>query len=999
MHKKIPVLTWPVFTTIAVITLLTVTIFSSFTESISERENRAILYTRMISESISRTIESVDTTLVSLSEDTFFPTLSTPNLYLLRQNVKKALRFSPHIRQIVLTQERKVILDSRGASHSGSKVDFSSLGLFDLPENRLFHGIQVGKQVHSRFLPLENHHKQTGSRSLIPLALTFTTKAGQTYTLIAGLNASYLNQILLDLQLHSEEHVGLYGFDGNELLASSPGYFQQQTNREIQDLINQGKDFTQIKLKDSLLDMGQYIVVQILDKYPISVVLSINHSRTFLIWLGKNKYLLLGLFLTTILIIVSTIIISLEYTTMRALQNKVSSLTTAIQQSSVSVLITDLAGNIEYVNNHFETTTGYTLEEVVGKNPRFLKSGLTSDEVYSLLWETITRGEIWQGELTNRSKNDTLFCARVSIAPVTNNDGEITRYIAVAEDITQQKKNEKELRLAAAVFNNSTEAIVVTDRENRIQSVNQAFEKITGYDRSLVIGETPAILRSGQHDDLFYQNMYDALKTQGRWEGEIYNRKRNGEIYPEWLTIFTLLDSNDQLDGYAAMFLDITKRKQAEAYILRQANFDSLTGLVNRNFFNERLSHALDHAVRTDEQIAILFMDLDRFKHINDTLGHSAGDQLLQEVSKRLLKAVRKSDTVARFGGDEFALILQNIKNLKTLEFMVVEILNDLSKSYLLQDRESFISASIGVTLYPEDGNDPETLLRNADSAMYRAKAKGRNDYQFFTQSMSDEINRHKDMENALHHALKNDEFTIYYQPIKDLENNKITHAEALIRWNHPEKGLISPNDFIPLAEEVGLISNIGEWVLHNACMEAVSWSKIIDSPPGVTVNLSVQQFDRYDIPKLVSSILEKTGLSAKKLTLEITESILLADTDAIKKQLIELRDMGVQISIDDFGTGYSSLSYLKKFPVNNLKIDRSFIAELSTNAEDKVLVTAIIAMAHSLNLKIIAEGVDTRTQEAYLISKNCKHAQGYLYSKPLIRTEFIEKIKSGFFD
>lgn len=989
-QKKIPVSIWPLLITIAVITLFSITILNSLSESIAERDKLGVLYARMVSESISRTIESVETNLVSLSEDTYFPNISSPNLHLLKQNFNKALRFSPHIRQLVLTQDQKVILDSRGLSHTGSKIDFARLRFIELPTTKLFIGFQIGQQVQGRFLPLKNQaQKFQSNRSLIPVALTFTTQGNQTYTLIAALNTAYLNKILMDLQLYADDHIGLYGFDGSEILATSTNQFLQQTNATIKQLINAGKDFTQQKIQDGFFSLGQELIMQLSDKYPVAIVLSINHLRTFTVWFKKNSYLFFWVILTTVLIIVSTFIISLEYTAMKALQKKVSLLSSAIQQSSVSVLITDLSGNIEYANAHFERTTGYSLAEIVGTNPRFLKSGTTPQEEYTQLWKTITQGEIWQGELTNKCKDGTLYWARISIAPVTDDEDEISHYIAVAEDITQQKKDERQLRLAAAVFNNSTEAIVVTDSDNRIQTVNEAFEKITGYDRSSVVGKTPAILKSGKHDELFYQNMYAALKTQGRWEGEIFNRRSNGEIYPEWLTIFTLLDSNDQLDGYAAMFLDITKRKKAEAYILKQANFDSLTGLVNRHLFNERLTHALNHAARTDEQIAILFIDLDRFKHVNDSLGHSAGDELLQEVSSRLLKIVRKSDTVARFGGDEFALILQNMTDLKSLEFMVVEILNDIAQPYLLQQRESFISASIGITLYPDDGNDPETLLRNADSAMYRAKAKGRNDYQFFTQSMTDEINRHKDMENAMHHALKNEEFTLCYQPIKDLVNHEITHAEALIRWNHPQKGTIYPNAFIPLAEEVGLISAIGEWVLHTACAEAVSWAAITDTPPGVTVNLSVQQFDRHDIPTLVRSILKNTGLPANRLTLEITESILLADTDAIKQQLIELHDMHVQISIDDFGTGYSSLSYLKKIPVNRLKIDRSFIADLSSNAEDKALITAIIAMAHSLNLSVIAEGVETQEQEAFLRSKNCRYAQGYLYSKALSSSKF----------
>jgi len=666
-----------------------------------------------------------------------------------------------------------------------------------------------------------------------------------------------------------------------------------------------------------------------------------------------------------------------------------------VDQSPISVVITDTTGRIEYVNKYFEASTGFSQNEVLGKNPSILKSGETSSLSYKKLWEHISSGDSWTGEFRNKRKDGSLYWEKANIGPLKNIKNEITGYIAIKEDISQRKLSDKKLRLASAVFETTSEAVMVTDRQNNIRAVNNAFSQITGYTIEEVIGKNPSILQSGHHDQHFYDAIFDSLAETDIWSGEVWNRRKNGEAYPEWLSISTMRDENDNIEGYAALFSDITKKKQDEARIQHQANYDPLTGLANRRLFSDRFSHALKEAKKQKHKIGLFFLDLDRLKCINDTLGHSIGDQLLQLVSSRLKDKLPTTNTVARLGGDEFAIIM-TADNLHRIEDAASNILEFLSAPYCLNGKQTYAPASIGISVYPSDGDDTETLLRKADSSMYMAKTGGGSRFHFFTAEMDTEAQERQALELALRQALSNDEFCLHFQPIMDSNNGIIDSAEALIRWNGPGNELVSPDKFIPLAEETGLIVSIGEWVLYESCKEAAAWSKITNKPPAISVNLSSVQIQHQDILALVKTVLARTGLPAQRLTLELTESLLVSDDTQTLKKLQGLSELGVNLSIDDFGTGYSSLSYLKKFPVSTLKIDRSFIINLPEAPEDAALVNAILSMAQCLNLKVIAEGVETEDQRKYLTSVACRYLQGYLYSKPLPRDSFISLLKAN---
>jgi diguanylate cyclase (GGDEF)-like protein/PAS domain S-box-containing protein len=563
----------------------------------------------------------------------------------------------------------------------------------------------------------------------------------------------------------------------------------------------------------------------------------------------------------------------------------------------------------------------------------------------------------------------------------------------VARDITERVRAEEGLRLAATVFETTAEAIMVTDSSKRIKAVNPAFTAVTGYTAEEAIGNTPSMLRSGRHDEAFYKSMWAVLNETACWEGEVWNRRKDGEVYPEWLYISAISDDRGDVIEYVAVFTDITQRKRSEEQVHRQANFDALTGLPNRTLFFDRLSAAIIGARREKQQVALLFVDLDRFKVVNDTLGHAIGDRLLEQVAVRLAECVREVDTVARLGGDEFTTILRGISRGEDVAHVAEKIIESLSEPFWLDGNETFIGASVGITIFPSDADEANTMLRNADMAMYRAKEAGRNVYRFFTQEMDAQVLMRMDLERDLRRALDHQEFVVHYQPIIDLATGAVTSAEALVRWIHPERGMVKPGDFIPVAEDTGLIAPLGEWVLRQACIDAKAWQEAGLSGIGVSVNLSTRQLKRGFSSDFVDGIVREIGMAAEMLTFEITESLIMEDSQSAVAWLSSIKDMGVSLSIDDFGTGYSSLSYLKRFPVDVVKIDRSFVMDVTEDPDDAALVAAILAMADSLKLKVVAEGVETADQLTLLRSRGCDMVQGFFFSRPLPLAEFRQYV------
>jgi diguanylate cyclase (GGDEF)-like protein/PAS domain S-box-containing protein len=562
--------------------------------------------------------------------------------------------------------------------------------------------------------------------------------------------------------------------------------------------------------------------------------------------------------------------------------------------------------------------------------------------------------------------------------------------VVIYQDITDKKQNEEALNVASLIYDNSNEAMMVSDSNNKIIAINPAYTAITGYQESETLGQNPSLLKSGKHDNHFYHEMWQSLLNNGHWQGEIWNKKKSGENYLEWLSISTIKDTHGDIYRYVALFSDITEKKRSEEIIWRQANYDSLTHLPNRRMFQDRLEQEIRKCHRNHSNLALLFLDLDNFKEVNDTLGHDAGDTLLVEASRRITDLVRESDTVARLGGDEFTIILSDLDDLLIIEAIAEKVLRSLSAPFIIKNRQTYVSASIGITLYPNDAEAATDLIKNADQAMYLAKESGRNRFAYFTQYMQDQAQKRHEMLNDLHIAVEQEQFQLHYQPIINLQTGAIYKAEALLRWNHPIKGYISPAEFIALTEESGLIQPIGDWAFKEALNLIKKLKHTYNKDIQVSVNKSPMQFKTKHDHQDWLEMMEKEDIKGQQLIIEITESLLMEDKSSIQKQLSAFRNANIEIAMDDFGTGYSSLSYLKKFDIDYLKIDQSFIKNLTPASTDFILTEAIITMAHKLGLKVVAEGIETIEQQQLLTEAGCDFGQGYYISRPIPEDDFV---------
>jgi diguanylate cyclase (GGDEF)-like protein/PAS domain S-box-containing protein len=560
----------------------------------------------------------------------------------------------------------------------------------------------------------------------------------------------------------------------------------------------------------------------------------------------------------------------------------------------------------------------------------------------------------------------------------------------VFRDIRRRKRDEMELKRAARVFESSQQAIVLTDAELNFVSVNPAFVEMTGYSADEVLGKSTSLLSSGRHSAEFVAAVRQAIVSDDRWQGELWNRRKSGEIFPVWLTLSVYRDAANKVQNYVGIATDISERLAAQEHIRQLAYFDSLTQLPNRRLLQDRAEQALASADRENTKVALLFVDLDHFKTINDSLGHSAGDQLLTEVANRLLGCVRRMDTVARLGGDEFVVLLSEATLEGTVE-VARKILEVIARPCWVERHELGVTPSLGISLFPQDGRNFETLLKHADTAMYRAKEAGRNTYQFFANEMNVAALERLVLENSLRQGLERGEFVLHYQPQINVASGQIVGAEALIRWNHPQIGLVPPAKFVPVAEVSGLIVAIGEWVLREACRQNRRWQEAGLPPISVAVNISSVQFRGGHLEENIRAALADTGLAAQFLELELTEGIVMGGANETVQTLLSLSAMGLKLSIDDFGTGYSSLSYLKRFPIDKLKIDQSFVRDIVSDPDDWAIASAVISLGHSLRLGVIAEGVEHAEQLEMLRGQGCDEVQGYHFSVPLPADEFAE--------
>ena len=666
------------------------------------------------------------------------------------------------------------------------------------------------------------------------------------------------------------------------------------------------------------------------------------------------------------------------------------------ENSMVGVYIAH-KGRFIYVNAKMAEMFGYTRDEMVAEVPSSIVfSEASSEEVGETGARERLLGNVpglWV-ERKGRRRDGTLIEVEIFGSLMSLNGDLVT--IGIALDITRRKEVEAQARLAMLVHRHSSEAMVVTDPAGRLISVNPAFTKITGYQPEEVIGKRLSVLSSGRHDANFYQDMWHAIRTTGSWEGDIWNRRKNGEIYAERLTVNTSYD-DDGIPRYRiGLFSDITKQKEADAFIWRQANYDHLTGLPNRQFFHDRLEKEMQRSDVTGRPLALVYLDLDDFKELNDTLGHSTGDKLLAQAAERLSSCVRSTDTVARLGGDEFVFILGGLTDLEVVDRICELVMERLAEPFLLDGEQAVISASMGITFYPIDGESIKGLLQNADLAMYSAKGRGKRQMARFMPSMQVHMAMRRELGRDLVVALREQQFDLAYQPIIELASGRIDKVECLARWRHPKKGMISPAVFVPFAEDSGLIDEIGEWVFRKATRQVAQWRRIV---PGLqaSVNVSPAQFlGKAMCPREWLEYLSGLDMAGTHVVVEITERLLMNADSEISRKLIAFRDAGVQVALDDFGTGYSSMSYLKRFDIDYIKIDQSFIRNLAPGSEDLVLCEAMIVMAHRLGLQVVAEGVETLAQRDLLLAAGCDFAQGYLFSRPVDGERFEALLREG---
>ncbi|NRR03289.1 EAL domain-containing protein [Brevibacillus sp. RS1.1] len=781
----------------------------------------------------------------------------------------------------------------------------------------------------------------------------------------------------------------------------------------------------------------------------------------------------------------------------------------ALEESSV-ISITDEKGIITYVNHNFCQLSKFNREELIGKSHNIVDSGFHPRNYFKSLWDTISRGKVWKGEMKNRAKDGTEYWLSMTLVPFMNDSGFLYQYVAIGTDITKRKLMEESLAKTMKDLHDIKNAldessiVAITDDKGVITYVNDKFCEISRYEVDELVGNTHRVINSRYHSKSFFKLMWETIKQGRVWKGEVKNRAKDGTEYWMNTTIVPFLDDRgvpyqyvsirtditDRIEAEAALaealqndfrrtvqnlqncvfkivtdqrgnitytlcegkiaealgltsermlrktsyeifpyevaeqmesnfrrafagesvtfelqlsgndyyitlspieengeimemvgsMIDITERKKAEETIRYMAHYDSLTNLPNRTLFHEKLAEAMLKAKQKDEKIGVMFIDLDRFKNINDTLGHSIGDVLLQAVANRLICCLRKEDSVSRLGGDEFAIFLTGATHKEAGE-IAQRIITSMSESITLDHIEIFITPSIGISMYPDDGDDIEALLKHADAAMYLAKEQGKNNYQFFSEELHQVLAKKLQLERELRKALDEKQFTLHYQPKIHLQTGQIIGMEALIRWDHPDLGLIPPIQFIPIAEETGLIVPLGEWVMRTACQQTKAWQEAGFTQLAVAVNISLRQFMQNNLIEMITSILEETGLAPQYLELEITESMAL-NVDYTIRILNRLKALGVSISIDDFGTGYSSLSYLSQFPIDRLKIDQSFLRNL--NPQNQAIIKTIIHMAHNMKIAVIAEGVETHEHVDFLKEQLCNEVQGYFYSKPL---------------
>lgn len=655
----------------------------------------------------------------------------------------------------------------------------------------------------------------------------------------------------------------------------------------------------------------------------------------------------------------------------------------ALEAISQGVLISGADRLTVSVNPAFEQLTGYQEQEMVGRSCKVLQGPMTDAAAKADLKKALDAGEHITREILNYRKDGTAFWNEVTISPVRDTFGVVTHFVGIQHDVTERKSRQLQLRMTEQVFSQAREGITITNAEGDIMLVNRAFTEITGYTDAEVLGKNPRILASGLQDRAYYVAMWAAIEKDGVWSGEIFNRHKDGTVYPEWLTISVIRDEHGSITNYLGSFIDLTQVRAAESRVQNLTHYDPLTGLPNRTLLADRTAYCISMVQRTQEPFCMMLVSIDHFKALNDSLGHKVADTVLVEVAQRLSDAVRDQDTVSHHSGKEFTLILPGTPS-DGAAHLASELLWKIAQPFGVADQQISITASIGVSVFPDNGNDFDTLFKSAEIALHRAQASGRDDFKFYSEGMYHEVLSRETITKSLRSATTRGELQVLYQPLADLQTGKISGMEALLRWHHPDLGTVSPAVFMPIAEETGLIRSMGEWVLRQVCADLRTWLDQGLAAPHVAVNVSPVQFRDAAFVAMVQAAVQDYQIEASHIHFEVTESALMDDVHRCEEILHTLKKMGFFLSLDDFGTGYSSLSYLKRYPFDKVKIDQSFVRDIGSSQADSVIVKVIISMAHGLGLRVIAEGVETEAQCEIMRANVCDEIQGYFFSRPV---------------
>ncbi|SER59721.1 EAL domain-containing protein [Giesbergeria anulus] len=959
-------------------------------DALSNGLAQAVIHARHFEEHLTQTMQLIDFAAENINplyKNGIGPKDLGPRL-------RELLRPMPYLRSIAVLDEHGQVLDSSNPANIGMVIDLQGFYPSHNPEAPI---LRIGNPWQGRDFVSASIATQAAALSptephLVPV-LRRLSGTEKTQWLLTAINPDYFINYASNLMESEHGYVQWLRYDDVLLMSASPheragtagaaGHFAQGIARHEQGVLEQQ------------LPTGQQVLTayRVSSRFPIVVAAQIDRDAVLAQWATEARRLA-GIFVPSLLALAVVGFAALRRQQRLAqqqaqLDEERSLAASVFESSSDAIIITTPDAHILSVNPAFERVTGYSTAEALNLNPRFMASGVQDSTFYAQMWATLLRYGHWEGEIFNRHKQGHLYTVLLRINAVKDAAHQLRHYVGTITDVTQKNAAQEQLKLAASVFSHAREGIMITSPQGDMIEVNAAFSRITGYRRDEVIGKNSNMLSSGRQGADFYANMWAELSDKGRWTGEIWNRRKSGEVYAEMLTISAVCDVHAKVLRYVALFSDISQQKENEKRLEHIAHYDALTGLPNRVLLADRLRQAIVQAGRYAKKLAVVFLDLDGFKAINDTYGHAMGDKLLIELAVRMQHALRDGDTIARIGGDEFVAVLAGLSQHEAAGVVLDRLLIAAAQPVLTDGVALQVSASVGVAFFPQSEEvDADQLLRQADQAMYQAKVTGKNRYHVFDAEQDRHLRGHHEGLENIRQALQKDEFALYYQPKVNMRTGEVVGAEALIRWLHPERGVLAPAAFLPALESDELAVQMGEWVLETAMAQIETWKAQGLSLP-VSVNMDARQLQQPDfVTRLRHLLALHPHIGAGDLELEVLETNALDDIPGISRLMDACHEMGVGFALDDFGTGYSSLTYLRRLPAKLLKIDQSFVRDMLDDPDDMAILEGVLGLARVFRRQVIAEGVETVAHGVMLLRLGCEWGQGYAIARPMPATE-----------